>query len=136
VVKLFTYTSTLSSKHRKRHNIFQITLSNNIQTLKNLLTNSQGPKETITTFSFSHFFTFTPNQTAPESTSFQFSDWKWVGLVLVGREIGLNPDSTFWFSLWTKSFLGPSPNENEPKITRGPDPTWPVGHSSKNLTRL
>ena len=60
-------TSTLLSKHRKRHNIFQATLPNNIQTPKNLLTNPQVPKGTITTSSLSHFLPLTPNQTAPDN---------------------------------------------------------------------
>ena len=50
MVNFFTFTFTLPSKYRKRHNIFQTTLSNNIQISKNLLTNF-------------HFFTYTLNQT-------------------------------------------------------------------------
>ena len=51
MVNFSTFTSTLPPKHRKRHNIFQTTLPNNIQTPENLLTNSQVPKGTITTSS-------------------------------------------------------------------------------------
>ena len=47
----FTFIFTLPSKHRKRHNIFQTTLPNNIQTPENSLTNFQVLKGTITTSS-------------------------------------------------------------------------------------
>ena len=60
MIKFSTSTFTLPSKHRKRQNIFQTTLSNNIQILKNLLTNPQVSKRTIITSSFS---CFPPNQT-------------------------------------------------------------------------
>jgi len=54
----------------KRQNNFQITLSNNIQTLENLLTNSQVLKETITTSSLLHFLTSTFNQTGPSGQDY------------------------------------------------------------------
>ena len=64
-VNFFTFTFTLPSKHQKRHNIFQTTLSHNIQMPENSLTNFPVPKRTITTSSLLHFLTFTPNQIAP-----------------------------------------------------------------------
>jgi len=55
MVNFSAFTSTLPSKHQKRHNIFHTTLLHNIQTPKNLLTNSQVSKGTITTSSLPHF---------------------------------------------------------------------------------
>ena len=89
VVNFSIFTFTLSSKHWKRHNIFQTTLSNNIQTSENSLTNSQVSKWTITTF---HFLTFTPNQTTSTWVNNYFNLSKqssssskiWIGAIITG----------------------------------------------------
>ena len=73
MVNFSTFTFTLPSKHRKRQNIFQIILPNNIQTPENLLTNSQVPKGIITTSSIPHFLTSTLNQTGPKFLSIKIS---------------------------------------------------------------